>query len=58
MSHADLLTTTVFRFTSEALVGQFDPGRCPALVAHTETCKAMPAFRAIYQPYELAPPSS
>ena len=58
MSHADLLTATVFRFISEALAGQFDLGRWPALVAHSETCEAMPAFRAIYQPYELAPPSS
>jgi len=57
MSHADLLTATVFRFISEALAGQFDLGRWPALVAHSEACEAMPAFRAIYQPYELAPPS-
>ena len=56
MSHADLLTATVFRFISEALAGQFDLGRWPALAAHSETCEAMPAFRAIYQPYELAPP--
>lgn len=56
MSHADLLTATVFRFISEALAGQFDPGRWPALVAHSETCEKMPAFRAIYQPYELTPP--
>ena len=57
MSHADLLAATVFRFISEALAGQFDLGRWPALVAHSETCEAMPAFRAIYQPYELAPPT-
>ena len=57
MSHADLLTATVFRFISEALAGQFDLGRWPALVAHSQACEAMPAFRAIYQPYELAPPS-
>ena len=56
MSHADLLTATVFRFISEALAGQFDLGRWPALVAHSTACEALPAFRAIYQPYELAPP--
>jgi glutathione S-transferase len=57
MSHADLLTATVFRFISEALAGQFDLGRWPALVAHSRACEAMPAFQAIYQPYELTPPA-
>ena len=57
MSHADLLTATVFRFISEALAGQFDLGRWLTLAAHSARCEAMPAFRAIYQPYELAPPS-
>lgn len=57
MSHADLLTATVFRFISEALAGQFDLDRWSALVAHSEACEKMPAFRAIYQPYELAPPN-
>ena len=56
MSHADLLTATVFRFISEALAGQFDFGRWPALVAHSQACEGIPAFRAIYQPYELTPP--
>ena len=57
MSHADLLTATVFRFISEALAGQFDLARWPALVAHSEACEKTPAFRAIYQPYELTPPN-
>ncbi|WP_066806524.1 glutathione S-transferase family protein [Sphingomonas asaccharolytica] len=56
MSHADLLTATVFRFISEALAEQFDFGRWPALVAHSQACEEIPAFRAIYQPYELTPP--
>jgi len=57
MSHADLLTATVFRFISEALAGLFDLARWPALVAHSEACEKTPAFRAIYQPYELTPPN-
>jgi glutathione S-transferase len=57
MSHADLLTATVFRFISEALAGQFDLARWPALAAHSEACEKKPAFRAIYQPYELTPPN-
>jgi len=57
MSHADLLTATVFRFISEALAGQFDLARWPALVAHSEACEAMPAFQAIQQPYALTPPA-
>jgi len=57
MNHADLLTATVFRFISEALAGQFDLARWPALVAHSEACEAMPAFQAIQQPYALTPPA-
>jgi glutathione S-transferase len=56
MSHADLLTATVFRFISEALAEQFDLARWPALVAHSDACEKMSAFRAIYQPYQLTPP--
>lgn len=55
-SHADILLATAFRFISEALAGQFEMNRWPALVRHSERCEAMSAFRAIYQPYELAPP--
>lgn len=58
MSHADVMLATAFRFISEALDGQFEMERWPALLAHSEICEAMPAFRAIYQPYELAPPSA
>ncbi|MBW8841877.1 MAG: glutathione S-transferase family protein [Sphingomonadales bacterium] len=56
MSHADLLTATVFRFISEALAEHFDFDRWPALVAHSQACEQMPAFRAISQPFALTPP--
>jgi glutathione S-transferase len=57
MIHADLLTATVFRFISEALAEQFDLDRWPTLVAHSDTCEAMPAFQAIRQPFALTPPA-
>jgi glutathione S-transferase len=57
MSHADLLTATVFRFISEALAEQFDLDRWPTLVAHSDACEAMPAFQAIRQPFALTPPA-
>jgi glutathione S-transferase len=56
MSHADVLTATVFRFISEALAEQFDLDRWPTLVAHSAACEKMSAFRAIYQPFGLTPP--
>jgi glutathione S-transferase len=56
MSHADLLTATVFRFISEALAEHFDFDRWPALVAHSQACEQMPAFRTISQPFALTPP--
>ncbi|MES2098174.1 MAG: glutathione S-transferase family protein [Pseudomonadota bacterium] len=56
-SHADILLATAYRFISEALAGQFAMDCWPALMHHSDRCEATPAFRAIYQPYELAPPS-
>lgn len=55
-SHADVLLATMTRFVREALDGEFDWSRWPALVAHGERCEALPAFQAIVQPYRLVKP--
>jgi len=55
-SHADVILATMFRFVSEALTGNFDMARWPALQRHSETCEALPQFQAVAQPYLLALP--
>jgi glutathione S-transferase len=57
ISHADVLVGTMLRFLTEALPGAFPLDALPALAAHAARCEALDAFRAVYQPYRLAPPS-
>jgi glutathione S-transferase len=56
LSHADVMATTMWGFISEALVGEFEWSRWPALGEHAATCEALPAFREIRQPYKLVRP--
>ncbi len=56
LSHADVILATMTRFISEALAGEFDWARWPALVAHSQRCEALPAFAAVLQPYKLVKP--
>jgi glutathione S-transferase len=54
LSHADVMLTTMIGFVSEALAGEFDWDRWPALKAHAAACEALPAFRDIRQAFKLA----
>jgi glutathione S-transferase len=56
LSHADVILATMTRFISEPLAAEFDWTRWPALKAHSVRCEALPAFRAITQPYRLVKP--
>jgi hypothetical protein len=56
LSHADVMLTTMWGFISEALVGEFEWARWPALAAHARLCEAIPAFAAIRQVYKLVKP--
>jgi glutathione S-transferase len=56
LSHADVMLATMIGFVSEALAGEFDWDRWPALKAHAAICEALPAFKAIRQPYKLVRP--
>lgn len=56
LSHADVTLATMTRFISEALAGEFDWSRWPALSAHSRRCEALPAFAAVLQPYKLVKP--
>ena len=55
-SHADVMLTTMWGFLSEALAGEFEWTRWPALGAHARLCEAIPAFAAIRQAYKLVRP--
>ena len=55
ISHADIAVACTMRFLREAHSDAFDETRYPTLIAHANTCEALPAFRAIVQP--LIPPS-
>jgi glutathione S-transferase len=56
LSHADVMLTAMWSFMSEALAGEFEWSRWPALSAHAADCEALPAFREIRQPYKLVKP--
>jgi glutathione S-transferase len=56
LSHADVMLTTLWGFISEALAGEFELSRWPALSAHAADCEALPPFREIRQPYKLVKP--
>jgi glutathione S-transferase len=52
LSHADVVLTTMWSFISEALEGEFEWSRWPALGAHAQACEALPAFRDIRQRFQ------
>jgi glutathione S-transferase len=56
LSHADVVVATMSRFISEALAGEFDWSRWPALAAHSAQAEALPAFQDASQPYKLVMP--
>lgn len=56
LSHADIVLATMLRFVSEALPGLFVLSDLPALHRHSEACEALPAFRAVCQPFRLTMP--
>jgi glutathione S-transferase len=56
LSHADVMLTTMTTFASEALEGEFDWSRWPAIAAHAAACEALPAFREVRQAYRLVQP--
>lgn len=56
LSHADVMLTTMTGFITDALPGEFDWSRWPAIAAHAVACEALPAFREIRQPYKLTKP--
>ena len=49
LSHADVMLTALCGFISEALAGEFEWSRWPALGAHATACEELPAFREIRQ---------
>jgi glutathione S-transferase len=50
LSHVDIATACVLRFTREAHPALFDSARFPRLAAHADHCEALSAFRAVYLP--------
>jgi glutathione S-transferase len=56
LSHADVVLATVSRFISEALAGEFDWARWPALAAHSARAEALAPFQEASQPYKLVKP--
>lgn len=56
LSHADVMLTTMWGFISEALSGEFDWARWPALGAHAKGCEDLAVFREIRQAYKLVKP--
>jgi len=51
LSHADVMVTTMWTFLTGALRSEFDWTGWPALAAHAAMCEALPAFRAVNQPF-------
>ncbi|MGE0718420.1 MAG: glutathione S-transferase family protein [Alphaproteobacteria bacterium] len=51
IGHADIAVAVVLRFVAEAHPGLVDMERYPALAAHAARAEALPAFRAIRQPF-------
>jgi len=56
LSHADVILATMFSFVSEALAGEFDWSRWPAVGEHAAACEALAVFREVRQPFRLATP--
>ena len=56
LSHADVMLTTMWGFITGALPDEFDWSSWPALKAHAAMCEALPAFKAVNQPYKLVRP--
>jgi glutathione S-transferase len=56
LSHADVMLTSMVGFVSEALAGEFDWARWPAVSAHAKACEELAVFREIRQPYKLVKP--
>ncbi|HEX3886900.1 MAG TPA: glutathione S-transferase family protein [Phenylobacterium sp.] len=51
LSHADVMLSVMWTFLTGALRAEFDWTGWPALAAHAAMCEALPAFRAINQPF-------
>ena len=51
MTHADIVLGCSLRHAREAHAGSLDLIRWPALVAHGDSCEALPVFQAISQPF-------
>jgi glutathione S-transferase len=58
IGHADIAVGCVLRFVGEAQPDLFDDARWPALAAHATACEALPAFQAVVQPFQVAPPAA
>jgi glutathione S-transferase len=56
LSHADVMLTTMWGFATGALSAEFDWANWPALKAHAAQCEALPAFKAVNQPFKLTRP--
>ena len=54
IGHADIALACLLRFVREAHAGMFDLSRWPALRHHSDICEALPAFRAVSQPFSIA----
>jgi glutathione S-transferase len=52
LGHADIAIGCAMRFLAEAHPAILALGRWPALAAHAERCEALPAFRAVVQPFD------
>jgi glutathione S-transferase len=52
LSHADVMLTTMWSFVSEALEGEFEWSRWPALDAHAKDCEALPIFSEVRQRFQ------
>lgn len=51
LTQADITVTCVFTYIDEAL--KLDPKLYPALRRHVARCEKMPAFKAVYAPFEM-----
>jgi glutathione S-transferase len=56
LSHADVMLAAMWGFITGALPQEFDWTAWPALKAHAALCETLPAFQAVYQPFELVKP--
>jgi glutathione S-transferase len=56
LSHADVMLTTMWSFTAQALADEFEWGRWPAIRAHAAACEALSVFAEANQPFKLTTP--